>query len=663
MKIAGETIKLKKLIITTLFLLFILIIGTVSATNHNDNTINPNITDNPTTYTNQDDKTSHRFTYTPDQIKDKNPSKDINNQEEIIITEDSQVKTETRNVYVDKSSKSSIEDGTKANPYKTIDEKTINELKIDTILNIANGNYKLETINLNNNISIIGQNRDETILYTNSKNGLFNINANSNLKLINLTIRDYESTISPAITNNGQLTIENLFLQNASRNIQSANGGFIYSTNNLTVLNCVFDNAFASYGACIYTNNGHTIIINSSFTNNEILNVGGALYSKKSETEIYDSKFIGNKAVSGAAVYNAFGNLTVNHTYFYGNDAQHFFGGAIYNTGRTIVNNSDFIENHATIDGGAITNTNYFYSINCTYISNWANNGGAIENIPNNEEIGNLIIINNTFSENSAENQGGVIINYNDHATLAISGTIIIINTKFIENWAYQGGVIYNECILNIINSTLTDNTANEGKTVYMAKTSTAKIINSGFENDDIYCEGSDFKIELIDLNTTIIRENNPQNNNTTENTPDINTNSQTTTLNTPSKTNQKIKIYLILKNVKKVSKNVKNIYLKVIVKNNGKKLITKNITLKVKRNKVKIKTNKKVKKVKKSPVQSFKFTIKINKNLYTAKTDKKGKARYIINKLTNKRTYIAKISYQNKKYYKNAKNIKFKIK
>lgn len=653
-------------------------IGTVSATSNNTNTISHDLTDNPTTHINQEDKTNQKITYLDNQI-DKTHSNDINVQEENIRTEDTQVKSETRNIYVNKSSKSSIEDGTKANPYKTIDEKTINGLKTDTTINIANGKYNLETINLNNNISIIGQNRAETILYTNSKNGLFNINTNSNLKLINLTICDYESTISPTITNNGQLTIENLFLQNASRNIKSANGGFIYSTNNLTVIKCIFDNAFASYGACIYTNNGHTIIINSSFTNNEILNVGGALYSKKSKTEIYDSIFMYNKAVSGAAIYNAFGNLTVNHSYFYENDAQHFFGGAIYNTGLTIVNNSEFIENHATIDGGAITNTNYFYSINCTYISNWATNGGAIENIPNNEEIGNLILINNTFSENSAENQGGVIINYNDHVTSAISGTIIIIDTKFIENRAYQGGVIYNECILNIINSTLTNNSADEGKTIYMAKTSTAKIINSEFENEDIYCEGNDFKIELIDLNTTTIRENNPQNNNTNENTTQTNSSKQytnenpdtsnindkkstntQTTLNTPPKTKHKIKIRLSLKKVEKVSKNVKKLYLKVIVKNNGKKLLTKNITIKVKRNKVKIKTNKKVKK---SLVQSFKFIIKINKNTYTAKTDKKGRATYLINKLTNKGTYIAKISYQSKKYYKNNKNIKFKIK
>lgn len=622
-------------------------IGTVSASN-TTNTLSSDLTDNHITHqdTNQnDDKTMNTYISPPNnQLENTIPLNDKNSRNK--ITQDSPLKTETSNVYVNKSSESSMEKGTKLNPYKTINETLINGLKNNTTINIANGRYELDTINLNNNISIIGQNRDETILYTNSKNGLFNINANSNLKLINLTIRDYESTISSAITNNGHLTVENMFFQNASH--ENAKGGFIYSTNNLTVINCTFDSATAAYGAHIYTNTGQTIIINSNFTNSETSLVGGSIYSLKSETEIYNSIFMYNKGTSGAAVYNAFGNLTVNNSYFSENYAKELYGGAIYTSGRAIVNNSEFIENQAMKDGGAITNTNYFYSINCNYISNWANNnGGAIENIPlNDNEIGNITILNNTFSGNGVSNYGGVIINYNDHATLPISGTITIIDTKFIENMAYQGGVIYNELILNIINSTLTDNTAEEGNIIYMTKASTAKLINTEFKDDDIYCKGDNFKIELINSNTIIIHENNPSNNNTNEHTTQTNSEDKTEkkdekTTNTQN-TNPQTNI-----SPKKSKKTTKQI-IKIIA---NKK--TFKVKIKTKKYSITLKSSNKT-------IKKIKVILKIKGKTYIATTNNKGKATFKITKLNKRGTYKAIIIFKgDKKYNKSTKAVK----
>ena len=608
-----------KLIIITLFLLFILMIGNVSATSNTTDTINSDLTD--TAYSINSDIPSTD----PNQFDDKNQVNANNIQK-------TQIKSVNEEIYVNKSSESTIEDGTKTNPYKTITEEIINGLKSDTTINIANGNYELNTINLNNHITIIGQNKEETILHTNSENGLFNINSNSRLKLVNLTIRDYTSTTSVAINNNGQLTIENLFLQNASRNVATGKGGFIYSTNNLTIIDCIFDDNKASYGACIYTNKGQTIIINSTFTNSEILNVGGAIYCLNSKTEIYDSKFMYNRAVSGAAVYNAFGNLSVNNTYFFGNNAQHFFGGAIYNTGRTIVNNSNFIENHATIDGGAITNTNYFYSINCNYTSNWADkNGGVIENIPVNEsERGTLIILNNSFSKNSAEN-GGVIINYK-YGT-SILGTITITNASFIENNADKGGIIYNEGIIHMEDSTLRNNTAEEGN-IYMHY-GNLNISNSDIEYNEIYCSSDDFKVELIDSTHIIIKDDryHPPNNitNSSKDTP-----IPDSTPKTNKKTSQK---------VTKIIANKKTFKRKIKIKKYT-------ITLKYGKKGV--------------PQAHIYLTIKGKKykKTFKAQTNNKGKAIFKIKNLKRKGKYKATIIYKgNKNYKKSTRTLQITIK
>lgn len=406
------------------------------------------------------------------QSSDVQISADTPAEHDIVKSEQSQIKTANDNIYVNKSSKSTTEDGTKANPYKTIDEKTVNGLKSNTTINIANGKYKLDTINLNNNISIIGQNKEKTILYTNSKNGLININSASKLTLINLTIRDYNSTVSAAINNNGTLNIENSIFQNAFRDSRTAKGGFIYNTMNLTVKDCVFDNDTASWGASIYTDNAQTSIINTNFTNSETINVGGAVYSIRSRTDISNSTFMYNKGVSGAAIYNAFGNLTVNDTVFFKNDAQHFFGGAIYNTGRTITNNSVFIANHAAYDGGAITNTHHFLSTNCTYESNVAGaEGGAIQNIAMSEtELGNLTLINTTFLENSATTFGGAISN-KLMTDLTICGIITARDSLFLKNTAGEkGGAIYNLKYLDAEYNVFADNADDSNKTIESQK-------------------------------------------------------------------------------------------------------------------------------------------------------------------------------------------------
>lgn len=74
-----------------------------------------------------------------------------------------------------------------------------------------------------------------------------------------------------------------------------------------------------------------------------------------------------------------------------------------------------------------------------------------------------LIVSNNTFTNNSATNDGGAIYNF-------VPGTLIVDNNTFINNTANQGGAIYtnNPYITTDVNfNRFIKNTASSGNAIY----------------------------------------------------------------------------------------------------------------------------------------------------------------------------------------------------
>ncbi|WP_323736405.1 Ig-like domain repeat protein [Methanosphaera sp. ISO3-F5] len=367
-------------------------------------------------------------------------------------------------IYVNINSQSSTEDGSKSNPYKTINKENLEKITPYSTLHVAKGKYTLGSVNITKDITIIGENREDVIFTSNGESSMFTLPLGRTLKLNNITIKDHTSTGNAAITNNGNLILTNILFQNNTGTM----GGSISNNGNLQVNNTVFMENTASFGSAIY-NKANLTIKNSTFNDNHIYNVGGAIYSTNGTMEVTDSYFSNNRAVSGAAIYNAFGYLEVNNTKFIENDAEHFFGGAIYSTGITRAYNSLFDNNQANKDGGAITTTSNFTIINCTFNENFAKeNGGAIENVPwTDKENGNLTIINSTFTENAAT-LGGAIINYGKIEHTGIPATVTARGCVFDSNTADKGGVIYSQQYVNIQNSVFKDNTADEYDVIYV---------------------------------------------------------------------------------------------------------------------------------------------------------------------------------------------------
>lgn len=442
--------KNKKIILISCFILIILSLNAISATSTDDADFSTNLQETT--------------------------SNDIN----------SNILTQKQMVYVDSNSQSQNEDGSLESPYKSINNDNLDKISSNSTIHVSKGTYELNHIDINKDLSIIGEDKEEVVFIPTINTNVITIGSGIKVNFANFTFKDCKATSDSAIINNGNLKMENInFLNNGVSSRNSINGNILNNAN-LEVINSTFSDNTASFGAAIY-NKANTTVKSSEFSSNYIYNVGGAIYSLRGNLTVYDSLFTLNTAVSGAAIYNAAGYLYANNTKFIENDAEHFYGGAIYSTGITITENSIFDSNHANMDGGAITNTNNFTIINCSFIENSANeNGGVIENVPwTITENGNLTIIDSSFIENSAGKKGGVIMNYGKVESEGETATVTVRNSFFDSNSATYGGVIYNEQYLDFQYCVFWYNDAEDGCVVFSDEDMIKSIDNNWWGVND----------------------------------------------------------------------------------------------------------------------------------------------------------------------------------
>ncbi|MFK7818957.1 MAG: choice-of-anchor Q domain-containing protein [Planctomycetaceae bacterium] len=156
----------------------------------------------------------------------------------------------------------------------------------------------------------------------------------------------------------------------------------------------------------------------------------------------------------GGAIFSIGANVTVTEVLFAGNHGD-VDGGAIYsNTGSLDVARSTFSMNTSGLDGGAITAettpTNIFDS---QFVSNQAGrDGGAIFNGVGGAAA-QMAILRTAVTDNVAVRDGGGLMN---------RGTAASIDSLWARNDAEDGGAIYNEFFVEVINSTISGNTVSE---------------------------------------------------------------------------------------------------------------------------------------------------------------------------------------------------------
>lgn len=196
-------------------------------------------------------------------------------------------------------------------------------------------------------------------------------------------------------------------------------------------------------GGALFINDGANVTLGqTSFENNKADNAGGAIFVGSNIREGLEenylqiasgSEFIGNSAVRGGAISNSGHIGALDNVTFKDNTATKG-GGAILNAQGTIdaITNSLFENNSSTSTGGAIYN-----------------NGKGTTNAI----IG--LISNTKFKNNSTTTNGGAIFNGG-----STESTITLVNTTFEGNNADKGGAITSSGIMNISNSTFSNNWA-----------------------------------------------------------------------------------------------------------------------------------------------------------------------------------------------------------
>lgn len=215
-------------------------------------------------------------------------------------------------------------------------------------------------------------------------------------------------------------------------------------------------------GAGIYVNQTHGgsfVLRNCVLENNLAYRSGGGMYVFNCDPVIEDNIFNNNSGGEGGAIYLYYSDAIVSRNYISGNMAGN--GGGIYvshYSSPTIQNN--IIKGNSAVTGGggvAIDGNYHTVFMGNQVLENEAREGGGIH-----MDYSKTFFFNNVVADNHAtEKGGGIFMNYTPGP--------VFINNTIVNNAADQigGGFYFNDANIEIINSIIYGNSANNGKQAY----------------------------------------------------------------------------------------------------------------------------------------------------------------------------------------------------
>jgi hypothetical protein len=388
------------------------------------------------------------------------------------------------------------------------------------------------------------------------------------------------------------------------RNINFINGNVDYNDNQI--------NGGAIYGDCT--------CYNCNFINNYAVNAGAM-----DQGTAINCKFINNSASywGGAAYY-----ISAYNCKFEGNSA--CYGGALWYC--FAAKNCEFTNNFASLYGGA---ANTIPAVNCKFVNNEAMYGGALNS---------GTAVNCVFIDNEADYGG------------ATYGTDVN-NCRFTDNYASNyGGAMYKG---SVIKSTFKYNTAKKaGNNVYKTKSKLESTISLKKSLDLV--RGSKYVIATLKDSTKTPIKKAKVYIKVNGKTKKVKTNSKGQVIMSVKGIAKGSDIKLVFKGNKNYKKSKTRDYWFYVCKSKTK-IAAKNMKYKAKKAK---KFKVALKSSKNKPIKNKKVTLKVNKKLYKAKTNRKGKATFKLSKLAKKGSYKAVIKYKgNKKYGSAQKTVKITVK
>ena len=274
----------------------------------------------------------------------------------------------------------------------------------------------------------------------NNSNKIFDIYKH-NVVLNNVTLVNGNSNLGGALQVSGSanLTMTNSVIKDC---VATGEGGAIQvMSGSVTVEGTSFINNTAPSGSAVYYNTASTLTVDDcDFISNKVTGTstgsGGAITMVSGNLDVTDSTFSDNTALRGAAItlMNFAKELTVSGSEFINNSAND--GGAIYvNVASTVsLTGSNFTENKASNQAGAVylQNKNINAQIDdVNFTGNTAKEGAAITS-----KLATLNINNSEFADNTATGNGGAVF---ASGKVTISDSTLMNNKgKELANQIYQ---------------------------------------------------------------------------------------------------------------------------------------------------------------------------------------------------------------------------------
>lgn len=314
------------------------------------------------------------------------------------------------------------------------------------------------------------------------------------------------------------ITLENITFKWIDTNYQSDGVFLVMGGNaNNSIENCYFTNISTNIGhsSILHIKKGNAILTNCTFINCTTDFGCVSIYNPdddptklctRASMEVNDCYFEGNYARTEPGCINNCGILVVNNTTFYKNSA-FWWAGAIHTHGgaNTTIYDSDFIDNLAGWNGGALYTYSYLQIYNSRFIGNncTTNNGGGAIGACKYLHSPYVYIEGSLFQNNenlcwgldelstTGTGRGGAI-SLMDDGSLELYNNIFIKNSASIGSavCAIAGGISYGSPDVKIVGNQFINHTrAGDVLDVRVATGSIAEIRDNYFVNNSIVFE------------------------------------------------------------------------------------------------------------------------------------------------------------------------------
>ena len=353
------------------------------------------------------------------------------------------------------------------------------------------------------------------IIDANNQSRIFNITAN-NITLSNLILKNGNAKDGGAIYSTGTLTLNNVTFTN---NYAKTEGGAVGLYGNVT-LNCDntdFTDNYAEAGSAIYVEKGKLNLYNAEVSSKIFNKYSQIAALRHSVINIENATFANSTSSYSPAMYLRNTKTSIINSKFY-NLRSDITAGAIgvRAGGEIYIKNCEFINTTSSKNAGAVYadiagegEGGYLTIIDTVFKDTYSDFGGALL------QLGGDLFINNTkfINGHATYNGGAVYLSY-------VNGTVN--NCTFDSNSVdviegyptYGGAILLDMGSYNISESKFFNNNASAGAAIY-AYDSSYTISNSIFENNTNPIYSVFDKQAIIDETNIFINDNNISTNNT----------------------------------------------------------------------------------------------------------------------------------------------------